>query len=76
MCEAGVRTSASKFPEAQPLQHCVTQTFFQGNTHLFQWESTEIIPLETEWKLGEGVKYVLLEEIIDGGVSGDKKGGE
>lgn len=24
---------------------------------------------------GKGVKYVLLEEIVDGGVGGDKRGG-
>lgn len=52
MCEAGVRASASKFSEAQPLQHSTTQTFLPGTAHIFQWESTEMILLKTVWKNG------------------------
>lgn len=76
---AGVRASASKFLKAQPLLHCVTQTFLQDTTHLFQWiYCTDSLAgsVEAEGRGKEGRKYVLLEDIVDGGVGGDKGGRE
>ena len=53
VCGAGVRASASKFSEAQPLHHSTSHTFLQGTTRLFQWESTEMTLLEAVWRDGE-----------------------
>ena len=75
VCGAGVRASASKFSEAQPLHHSTSHTFLQGTTRLFQWESTEMTLLEAVWRDGrKGVKCVLRGG--NGWVSGWRQKGE